>query len=254
MRVASVTDIGAKKKTNQDGYCLKVAETPAGSVAFGIVCDGVGGLASGELASAHVVNVFSRWFDEEFPSIIWPVSAHAVMTRWEAMLSECNSRIMAYGEKSNAKMGTTASAILIQSNGDYALAHVGDSRIYEIGDGVKLLTKDHTVVAEAMDAGRLTPEQARSDARKHVLTRCVGTAQVLKPDIRRGKVAEDSLILICSDGLYNHIEDRELAMLSPQLQDASSETMRRALDDLVEKSKARGEKDNITALLMGLSS
>jgi serine/threonine protein phosphatase PrpC len=253
MQTATVTDIGTTKETNQDAYCLKVVEAQEGGVAFGIVCDGVGGLASGELASAHVIHVFSRWFNEDLPSMIWPPDEHTIAMRWEALLSECNARILAYSEKTNAKMGTTASTILVRASGDYVLAHIGDSRIYEIGDGVKLLTKDHTVVAEAVDAKRLTPEQARDDPRKHVLTRCVGTAPTLKPEMRTGKASRNSFILVCSDGLYNRVEDRELGMLAPQLRSASQKTMNGVLEGLVKTCKERGEKDNITALLIRLS-
>jgi serine/threonine protein phosphatase PrpC len=230
-----------------------VAETPEGNIVFGLVCDGVGGLAQGELASAHVVTAFSDWFGSELPSMAGPDNADRVAARWEALLSECNDRIMAHGAKCGAKMGTTASAILIQTNGDYLIAHVGDSRIYEIGDSIRALTKDHTVVAAAVEAGRLTPQQAREDARRHVLTQCVGASPALKPDIFSGKAPKDSLILLCSDGLYNKVSDQEFHMILSPFRSASAAPMDRVLEDMVTTCKARGETDNITALLIRLS-
>ena len=142
------TDVGIKKKTNQDSLAIKIADTPNGQVVFSLVCDGMGGLAKGEVASKEVITAFCNWFDTQFVEMVDNNSFSEELLRyqWIRLAVEQNEKIKAYGEQNGFMLGTTISAILIYREMYYIL-HVGDSRVYEITSGIRQLTADQTLVA-----------------------------------------------------------------------------------------------------------
>lgn len=138
------TDVGIVKSTNQDSVCLKIADFDSkGQVAMAVICDGMGGLAKGELASKTVICRFSNWFEKELPKLINSYTKEKISSEWTRIIREQNQRILNYGKQISVNLGTTLSVILI-IEGSYIIAHVGDSRIYEISDSVKQLTEDQT--------------------------------------------------------------------------------------------------------------
>ena len=161
------TDIGIKKFTNQDSLAIRIINSPKGQVAFGIVCDGMGGLAKGELASKEVINAFTKWFDETFISEILDdtFSPDSLRKEWNSIIQNENRLLGMYGSDNNIMLGTTISAILMYED-SFFIAHVGDSRVYELKDSLRILTKDQTFVAREIAAGRMTPEEAKTDPRR----------------------------------------------------------------------------------------
>lgn len=134
---SAVTDTGIIKKTNQDSVCLKIADTKEhGQIAMGVICDGMGGLEKGELASATVIRTFEEWFDKQLPWKIREYTWEGLAADWERMLKASNQRILNYGKRLQITLGTTVSAILIIEE-KYMIAHVGDSRIYKIKESVE---------------------------------------------------------------------------------------------------------------------
>ena len=168
------TDIGIRKSTNQDSVALRIIDTPEGQVAFAIVCDGMGGLAKGELASKEVITSFCRWFDEEFTTQVLEGSFTALRLRddWNSIIQTENRLLGIYGSDNNIMLGTTVSAMLMFKD-EFYIVHVGDSRVYELTDSVRILTKDQTFVAREIAAGRMTPEEAKVDPRRSVLLQLV---------------------------------------------------------------------------------
>ncbi len=249
-KVAYHTDIGIKKNTNQDGLLLKGAETPYGDVLLAVVCDGMGGLAKGELASSQVLRAFADWFEQDAPGMLQTgFSEEKLFSAWRKLLAVENQKLAEYGAENNISLGTTVTAMLLMGN-DYYYIHIGDSRIYELDASLKQLTSDHTVVAKEIAAGRLTPEQAASDPRRNVLLQCVGASQVIEPDCCRGVLASDAGYLLCSDG-FRHVitADEIFAQLNPKLvKDEASMTA--GLKGLIETVKVRQETDNITAVMI----
>lgn len=247
---AAHTDVGITKKVNQDAFCLKIAKTPKMHLALAVICDGMGGLKQGELASALLVNAFSNWFENTLPQqAVQGVRLENVRTQWNAILQDQNKKIIAYGKSKNISMGTTLSAVLIAGD-QYVLAHVGDSRIYLLSDHIKQLTKDHTVVAHEVEQQRLTLEEARVDKRQNILLQCIGATGSVAPEFVIGSLNEGEEILLCSDGFRHEVREEEMfGVLAPNLL-GSERVMKKALVDLVELNKTRGEKDNITALLL----
>ena len=132
------TDVGIKKKTNQDSLAIKIADTPKGQVVFSLVCDGMGGLAKGEVASKEVITAFCNWFDTQFVEMVDNNSFSEELLRyqWIRLAVEQNEKIKAYGEQNGFMLGTTISAILIYREMYYIL-HVGDSRFTCGGTGFR---------------------------------------------------------------------------------------------------------------------
>lgn len=254
MRFLSVahTDVGISKKINQDAFCLKTARTPSASIAFAVLCDGMGGLNNGEFASAVVVNEFSRWFESELPAVIGKnLDMKTVTDRWNSIVQALGKKLLEYGSRRGISLGTTLTALLIV-NDAYACIHVGDSRLYKLGASMQQLTKDQTVAAHEIEQQRMTVEEAKTDRRSSVLLQCVGASKVIVPYITTGKAAENDAFMLCSDGFRHKVSDEEMiGVLSPQLL-TSEKIMKKSLVDLTELNKSRMERDNITSILIKL--
>ncbi len=248
-QVAYHTDIGIKKKTNQDGLLLKSAKTPEGEIGMFIICDGMGGLSHGELASATVIRGMSDWFDNDLPELLENGIAETDLpAKLEERVRELNTKILEYGEASNIKLGTTITALLILHK-QYYILQIGDSRAYSITDHLVKLTEDQTLVERELQRGNITAEQARIDPRRNVLLQCVGATKDINVVITSGEVESGSMFMLCTDGFYHEITDDEmLTNLNPQYF-TSEKTMKETLVQLVELAKERQETDNISILL-----
>ncbi|MCX7858943.1 MAG: SpoIIE family protein phosphatase, partial [Chloroflexus sp.] len=155
----------------------------------------------------------------------------------------------ARADQRRAGMGTTLTVALAIQRRAY-LAHVGDSRAYLITPGSvneppvwQQLTTDHTLVARLVDIGQLSPEAARAHPQRHILYRSLGADQPLQADTRVQPLAPGDILLLCSDGLYNHVTDEELAQLAVAHQPAHAAT------ELIELANRRGGQDNISVVL-----
>lgn len=152
-------------------------------------------------------------------------------------------RMLAESDKQG--MGTTAS-VLMMSHGQYLIGQVGDSRIYLLRDGLLTqITKDHSYVQEQVDAGFLTPEQARSHPYSNVITRCVGAGDSVEPDIYAGAMSVGDVFLVASDGLTGMVDDRRLESML-----LARSGPGRIVDALIAEANGRGGLDNITAIVI----
>ena len=249
-KVAAYTDIGLRKKTNQDSLFVKIAETDYGKVLFAVVCDGMGGLAKGEVASTSLVKTFERWFEEEFPLMLYRgIDNQSLMTSWGRQIQDVKERIERYSSEHHVQMGTTIVALLIVGNRYYVL-NIGDSRAYLIDRELIQLTHDQTFVQREVDMGRMTPEQAHTDPRRSVLLQCVGASEYVRPDFFTGDVGTDCMFLLCSDGFRHEITPYELAMYLNPAYLTDEESMKQSAVYLVELNKSRMENDNISVLLV----
>ena len=242
------TDIGIKKTTNQDSLSVKVFNTQQGKMVFAVLCDGMGGLSKGELASATLVEAFNNWMCTELPALCeGEISENTIASQWSRVISQQNARIMNYGRSINTNMGTTVVAMLLTET-KYFIMNVGDSRAYEIVDGVRQITKDQTVVAYEVEIGKITPEQALNDPRRSVLLQCVGASDDITPAYYFGETRKNAVYMVCSDGFIHEITEEELfGMLSPDKM-ISKEAMKSNIDDLIDLNKKRMEKDNISVI------
>ncbi len=256
MRVMTAyhTDVGIHKPINEDSLCIQVAETAIGEVVFAIVCDGMGGLQKGELASSNVTRAFKEWFEADFPGLIdEPGMREMIFEQWASIIKTQNEVITKYGALNRIILGTTATVFLLIGTDQFLIVHVGDSRVYCINDSIYRLTEDQTVVNEEIKKGNLTPEEAERDSRRNVLLQCVGATPDVAPAFLSGKVNPGDLYLLCTDGFRHEISADEIACeLNPrEIPDESA--LKRVLEKLVRLNMERGERDNITALAIKLS-
>lgn len=244
------TDVGIVKETNQDSVCVKIAEFEGkGQVAFVLICDGMGGLSKGELASATLIRRFSYWFEKELPKKISNYSWQTIADEWTKIIREQNNKLLQYGKSIGVNLGTTFSGMLI-IDGKYMIAHVGDSRIYEISDSVVQLTEDQTFINREIKAGRMTPQEAAVHPKRNMLLQCVGASREVNPDIKFGTITPNTVYMYCSDGFRHVLTDKEIFDgFNPAIIN-SIETMKQNSDYLIDVVKKRNERDNITVALL----
>lgn len=245
---AAQTDVGLRKATNQDSLLYRHAACDNKEVMLAVVCDGMGGLSKGELASATVVRVFDRWFDEELPLQMDNLDLRVIGERLAKMLVTLNETIYTYGVSIDISLGTTVTALLIVDN-EFVCVHVGDSRLYLMTNHIEQVTNDQTFVAREIAMGRMTPEQAKVDRRRSMLLQCVGASQKVEPDIILGTTVPGTYLL-CSDGFRHVISPQEIYNLLGPGSQRGTEDMHRNLRALIEEDKKRQEKDNISAILV----
>lgn len=248
--IAAHSDVGIKKNTNQDSLLVKIAQTSLGKACLCVVCDGMGGLAKGELASASVIRRFDRWFCESFPQMLGRgFNPDELKLEWDNIALEQNHLLSEHASRQGTRMGTTIVALLI-INGGYYIMNVGDSRAYMLTDQLTLLTKDQTYVQYEVDMGHITWEEALTHPRRNVLLQCVGASEVVMPDFYYGQVYPDSSFVLCSDGFRHVITPEEIyAYLNPAVS-WNEQVMKQNIVSLIELNKQRMETDNISAALV----
>ena len=245
------TDIGISKKTNQDSLLIRHASTGNENeeVLMAIVCDGMGGLEKGELASATVIRAFAKWFEEELPYELGNIDMQIVGAKWSLLLKKLNADILQYSQKKGCDgMGTTFSGVLFVGE-KYLIVHVGDSRVYHIDSSLIQMTTDHTFVAREVSRGTITPEQAKTDKRRNLLLQCVGASGVVEPQVICGKT-EKGAYMLCSDGFRHEISGEEMYDILNPINLLNKDAMHNKTKYLIGQAKKRKEKDNISVILI----
>jgi protein phosphatase len=229
---AGKTDPGRVRRRNEDAF---VVDPPLFAVA-----DGMGGAQAGEVASQLAAAAFREYreADELGPE-----------ERVQAIIKEANRRIYdrARTDSEVSGMGTTVTAALL-TDGRVVIGHVGDSRAYRIRDGrLEQLTQDHSLVADLMRSGRLTPEEAEGHPQRSVITRALGTDRDVDVDTLVIEAEAGDLFLLCSDGLSTMVSDADVLRTVEQ-----ADTLEEAARDLVRAANTGGGEDNVTVVLFRL--
>ena len=237
MRAYAKTDIGKKRSMNQDFlYC---STEPVGSFQnLFIVADGMGGHRAGDHASKLCV--------EEVVRSIRASSYETPVTIYTEAVNAANSAV--YKEASEymeyAGMGTTFVSCMIDKNTMYA-ANIGDSRLYLLRDHIRQITEDHSLVEELVKNGRLTESQARIHPQKNIITRALGTDERVNADFFEKQLNSGDIILLCSDGLSNMVDNEEMEYVLRH-----SKNLDIATTSLVEKANKNGGEDNISLIVI----
>ena len=237
---AARTDVGIVRSSNEDNYLM----LPDRGVF--IVADGMGGHAAGEVASEMAVRITSH----EIGTLRGLSDAEA-SDRMRAAIRTANDAIVerARSEHDKRGMGSTATVLVLRPR-RYLIGQVGDSRAYLLRCGQLLqLTKDHSPVQELVDAGLLTPAQARAHPCSNVITRCLGRSGDVGPDIYAGRLERGDILLLASDGLTGVLEDEHLARILSA--DGRPEP---CVDRMIAEANRRGGLDNITAMVIRIDS
>lgn len=257
---AALSDVGTDRGVNQDALLCKIGRNRQyGRICFAVVCDGLGGLSRGEIASGAFIRRAEEWFSHDLIDLLRQAERerlssaqclHRAGIDWQSIIMEMNDRISRYGQNEGVRLGTTA--VLFLSVGcHYLVMHVGDTRCYMTDDrDMKLLTRDHSLVQKQLDAGILTPAQAALSDKKSVLLQCIGASDVIRPDQADGLILHETSVLLCTDGFWRRLSDAELKTSLRADPAAGEAAMAATLERLTAEVKKRGERDNITALFL----
>ena len=241
MQYWGITDPGCTRPQNQDTYQTEQLDK---HTLLSVVCDGMGGAKSGNVASSLAVDVFMQeikntWVSSKDTDKIDQMLTNAVKLANFTVFDQAQQ----FEEFSG--MGTTLVAVLI-SGKQATIINVGDSRAYSItAEGVKQLTTDHSLVQMMVTRGELTPEQARSYPGKNLITRAIGTEPVIMCDIFHIDVTKGDYLLLCSDGLSNMMDDQEILF-----EVVHGVNKQQCCKRLLNIAKNRGAPDNVTSVLV----
>lgn len=233
---AARTDVGVVRSGNEDTYLM------ANDRGLFVVADGMGGHAAGEVASEMAARLVAQEF-----RVVRGMTDDELRAQMVSAIRSANGAIFqrTVQEQDKRGMGTTATVLSLLPR-RYLIGHVGDSRAYILrGGAFTQITKDHSYVQEQVDAGRLSPDEARVHPYANVITRCVGSNGDVEPAIYIGTLEAGDLILLASDGLTGMLDDDELRQVL--LAGGSLEEM---VDRLIADANRRGGLDNITVVLV----
>ncbi len=240
MRIVAKTDVGSVRPNNQDSYAA--GELP-GSVAWAVVCDGMGGASGGNIASSTAVKIISERISSSYKN---GMSGNSIKNILTSAISAANIEVFdeSMADSDLSGMGTTVVAAIVADNAVF-VAHAGDSRAYILSEGsLSQITKDHSFVQEMVDKGRMTEDEAKDDPRRNIITRALGVQDELRVDFCEEFIDENDVVLICTDGLTNYVSDNEIISLT------SDDKFNDFAERLVDKANQNGGGDNITVVTL----
>ncbi len=241
MQYWGLTDPGCVRAQNQDAYRMEQLDRNA---ALFVVCDGMGGAKSGNVASTLAVEVFVEEVRRCYYSGM-ELEEMEQMLRGAVKLANFTVFDQAQQLEEFSGMGTTLVAALIQGK-SVMTVNVGDSRVYHVGrNGIRRVTTDHSLVQMMVQRGELTPERARTYPGKNYITRAVGTEAVVDGDFTHLDVERGDCLLLCSDGLSNMMDDQEILF-----EIVHGVSKQHCCERLLEIAKNRGGPDNVTCILV----
>lgn len=238
---AGATDIGLKRKTNQDSICLDHQHN------FYAVADGMGGHNGGDIASQMSVKIMPEFFAQNESLEPQVLMKNMILEVNRAILQRASEQSELHG------MGTTLSAIHF-AGPQLVIGNVGDSRVYMINNSlIYQMTRDHSFVQEKLNLGIYTREDAVKDPQKNVLVRSVGFESDLQVDVFHYRICKNDIFLICSDGLHGKVSDGDiLHLVQKNIPDPARCTLadvETAIKDLIKLANDNGGQDNISVIL-----
>lgn len=240
MKIASKTDTGLVRNSNQDSYAA--GELMDGT-AWAVVCDGMGGANGGNVASANAVKIISEYISSSYHE---NMNSNSIRTLLQSAICGANVRLydMAHTIESLEGMGTTVVAAIV-SNGMLHITHAGDSRAYLVRDNKLIqITKDHSIVQSMVDKGQLTQEEAKSHPKRNVITRALGVTENIDFEYNETEFYEGDQILICTDGLTNYVSENDIEKV------ISDNNFYEYPKKLIDIANEKGGGDNITIVVV----
>lgn len=237
LKTFSITDIGKKRKLNQD-YVFST-EQPIGNLSnLFIVADGMGGHNAGDYASKYTVETICEEIENSYEKNPIKILGKAIEVANSHIRQKANEDIKLLG------MGTTVVAATLI--GKYLqVANVGDSRLYVVNHKITQITRDHSLVEEMVRMGGLDRDAARSHPDKNIITRAIGASDTVDVDFFNVDLQKGDIVLMCSDGLTNMLEDEEIRMILSGQRDIVEKA-----EELVKAANNNGGKDNIAVILI----
>jgi protein phosphatase len=238
LRAFSITDIGENRRVNQD-YVFCEVNAIGNLPNLFIVADGMGGHNAGDYASRFCVEFFTDYIKNS--DIEQPI------TLIEEAIKVTNDKLydMSKQQTDYEGMGTTFVVATICGNEMY-VANIGDSRLYVISKEIRQVTEDHSLVQAMVKTGELDRDEARAHPNKNIITRALGTTEIAQPDFFEVELEEGDIVLMCSDGLTNMLNDETIEQLIRE----NADDPKIATEILVEQANQHGGKDNITVIIV----
>ena len=238
MRIYSATDVGQKRKMNQD-YVFASADPVGNLPNLFVVADGMVGHNAGDYASSHAVGIVVEEIREDADFNPVKVIRHAI--------ESANTEIITQAQKDEKLRGMGTTMVAATIVGHYAyVANVGDSRLYVAGEQIQQITKDHSLVQEMVRMGELNAEEARNHPDKNIITRALGAERTVDVDFFDLKLEPGNVVLMCSDGLSNMVEDDRIGEI---ISDTDRDLQERG-QALISEANRNGGKDNIAIVLI----
>jgi len=243
MQYWGLTDPGCVRPQNQDAYLMEQLDR---NTVLCVVCDGMGGAKSGNIASSLAVDVFVQEIRRTWTSSMTQEKIN-LMLRSAVKLANFTVFDQAQQFEDFDGMGTTLVAVLVH-NRHVTVIHVGDSRAYRVNaDGIWQMTRDHSLVQMMVERGELTQEMARTYPGKNFITRAIGTEPIVECDVSNLELSKGEFLLLCSDGLSNVLDDQEILF-----EVIHGVDKRDCCQRLLEIAKHRGAPDNVTSVLIAV--
>lgn len=245
----ALSDPGDVRPENQDSILCLLGNEADRDAALFLVADGMGGLSYGAYASHLITERFQSWWQEDLSAVLMAGrnSDEDIKEMMEQELWDINQEIFRFRYSRQCRCGSTISLLLLY-NGKYYIENMGDSRIYLLRKGhLDQLTKDQSLVAQLVREGRITEEEARGSEQKNVLTMCLGMFDIPHSFFLSGTLKRSDLFLLCSDGLYNVLETKEIEHILNQKK-IPVQMRVRTLRDAIPYGKGR---DNISIIAAG---
>lgn len=237
LKTFSITDIGKKRKLNQD--YVYTSERPIGRLPnVFVVADGMGGHNAGDFASKCTVETIVEEIAKAQEDDTVTILQGAISVANERIRQRAKEDVHLYG------MGTTLVVATCTEN-LLQVANVGDSRLYVVNDKITQITRDHSLVEEMVRMGGIDRETARTHPDKNIITRAIGASEAVKVDFFTVELQKGDIVLMCSDGLTNMLEDEEIRMILSGQRDIVEKA-----EELVKAANNNGGKDNIAVVLI----
>lgn len=240
MRIVAKTDKGHVRDSNQDAYAVGEFSD---EVVWAVVCDGMGGAAGGNIASALAVKVISDKINVSYRE---QMRDSSIKNMLDSALNAANVEVFDMSESKHELkgMGTTVVCAIVKDGQAY-IAHAGDSRAYILkNEKIFQITTDHSIVQDLLDKGKITSEQALNHPNKNIITRAVGVDKNIEIDFDQIDLDDDTTLLLCTDGLSNYVSNNEILELT------SDKKHYAFADRLVNKANENGGGDNITVVVI----
>ncbi len=240
MNIVGATDKGKVRSVNEDSYDFGVFED---GTAWAIVCDGMGGVRGGHIASELVIDMVSdkikRCYNKLMPAYSFENIFLSTITTANVIVHD-----RSFIDEDLKGMGTTIAAVIVK-DGTACIAHVGDSRVYKVSsDKIEQLTKDHSLAQEMLDRGQLTPEEFENYPKKNIITRALGVEENIEIDFDFTELEDGEALILCSDGLSNLVSSDKLLEI---YQNNNTDTL---CEKYIEQANENGGHDNITVVVM----
>lgn len=237
MECYGISDKGIVRTQNQDSIYIPIND----AIKVYIIADGMGGANAGDVASIKAIEYVRKYIEEKY------VEGIDIKDMLYNAIIDANEKVynMSIKDKNYEGMGTTIIVVMIVNNKMY-IAHIGDSRLYRIRNGlIRKITKDHSYVQKLLDDKTITKKEARVHPKRNMLLKALGCEPNVEPDIIMKKFEKDDYVLLCTDGLTNLVRDKEILLIVTQLKKCKD-----ICEKLVDLANQRGGYDNISIILL----